>query len=677
VIAPDSWSDDPVPGGVLDSLINNCPSPVWVKDLRGRYVLVNRAFADMFGREPASLAGKTDRELYPGNPEIARDIEKRERRVLKDGAARRFEEMAVVKGIPLPFQTLRFPLRDKEGAIYAIGGAAYELTGVLDLQTRLAQTESSFESLMQAVPYVVASYDRELRFIFVNDEAEKATGIPKERFKDRTNRELGFPSNLVALWDGAIRKIFQTGRPAKMEFSFPTPEGPRRYEAQMTAQRARNGSVSSVIAVGVDITPRVEAEQRAKSLLKATLELVEQPYEQDIYRFIGLKIKEFLGQGVVSVHAYDPEERDIRIMKVFGLSRSLKKDVERMLRARLEGMVFPGVADYVEEGFLKGELVPIQGGLYEAFLSTVPKKTCRALERLLGIEQIHVIGLRSQGQVFGNITIVGTKESRLHKDTIETFINQAAIALARRRAEEQITDTNRRLRQLTAHIQNAREEERKKLAREMHDELGQALTGLKIDLTWLQKQLQENEPAAAKIAEMQELIDTTNRTIRRIAAELRPVLLDQMGLPAAIEFETNSFRARSNIPVSFICVPREQRVDEETGIALFRVLQEGLTNVLRHARATKVSVKLLQHENTLELEIADNGRGIAREQVQDPLSLGLVGMRERMDYLQGTLQITGKRNRGTRITVSVPLERTERTNLDPERPGSSGPEPRY
>jgi signal transduction histidine kinase len=198
------------------------------------------------------------------------------------------------------------------------------------------------------------------------------------------------------------------------------------------------------------------------------------------------------------------------------------------------------------------------------------------------------------------------------------------------------------------------EEERRRIAREIHDILGQGLIGLRLDTSWLSEGLLPSQgELAERTADMVRNIDDTIRTVKRIAGELRPPLLDDLGLGAAIEWQAKEFQKRSGIPCRVS--PREIEVCPEGSTALFRIFQEALSNVVQHARATLVRVRLLKKEGDVVLTVRDNGVGINAEKVGDSRSLGLLGMRERAYLLGGTVALRGTENRGSVVTVRIPL----------------------
>ena len=225
------------------------------------------------------------------------------------------------------------------------------------------------------------------------------------------------------------------------------------------------------------------------------------------------------------------------------------------------------------------------------------------------------------------------------------------------RAQEDLRASAEQLRALSARLSEIREEERKSIARELHDQVGQGLTALKLDLEWARGQIDAAAPPGtrARLAAMDALLDQTLDTTRRISATLRPAILDDLGLPAALRWQAAEFTQRTGVA----CEARLPEVDPPlapaTALALFRILQEALTNVARHAGAKSVRIGLTLEGSTAILTVADDGRGIAPELLSRQTSLGLMGMRERALAFGGTLELSAEPGRGTTVVVRAPL----------------------
>ena len=229
----------------------------------------------------------------------------------------------------------------------------------------------------------------------------------------------------------------------------------------------------------------------------------------------------------------------------------------------------------------------------------------------------------------------------------------------RTRAEAELRESRRELRDLATHLQSVREQERTQIAREIHDELGQALTALKMDVHWMGHRVDAQPVLVEKTRSMSTMIDATVHAVRRIASQLRPKLLDDLGLSAAIEWQAREFEQRSGIDCDVRSEPDDIVLDSSSSTALFRIFQETLTNVARHAGARRVEVLLRTDSNGVELVVTDDGVGITSEQASNSRSLGIVGMRERAYSLGGAFEIAGQPGHGTTLRVTIPA--SERT----------------
>lgn len=228
-----------------------------------------------------------------------------------------------------------------------------------------------------------------------------------------------------------------------------------------------------------------------------------------------------------------------------------------------------------------------------------------------------------------------------------------------KKAEESILQMNERLRNLSGHLQNIREEERIFIAREIHDDLGQQLTGIKFALTALKnKNTKEFHLAHLEesIYEMLAMVDMSIISVRRIAKQLRPGVLDDLGLEAAIEWQAKEFEDRTGVNSTVVSKLNEQNFSKDINTAVFRIFQESLTNITRHSEATKVDIQLNVEADNLILEIVDNGIGIRDERRNNQSSLGLLGMNERAMYLSGTFTIGKHKEGGTIVTVKIPIK---------------------
>src|SRR5437660_4605622 len=239
--------------------------------------------------------------------------------------------------------------------------------------------------------------------------------------------------------------------------------------------------------------------------------------------------------------------------------------------------------------------------------------------------------------------------------SVHRAMREAKERRERKRAEEQLRQSHEQLRSLSVYLQHVREEERTHIAREVHDELGQALTGLKLQLIWLTSRLPSNpKPLHEKAKAMAAGIDETIHAIRRISTELRPGVLDTAGLLAAIEWQASQFQSQTGIQCRVKAAIQDSLWDQDLNTAFFRIFQETFTNIIRHANATKVDVRMAEEDGWLVLEIKDNGRGISEAQIHNTKSIGLIGIRERAALLGGEVRWRGQPGKGTIVTVRIP-----------------------
>lgn len=236
------------------------------------------------------------------------------------------------------------------------------------------------------------------------------------------------------------------------------------------------------------------------------------------------------------------------------------------------------------------------------------------------------------------------------------FVVVAEDITERKTAEAALRQSRDQLRMLSLHIQDAVEGERRRIAREIHDIMGQGLMGLKLDTSWVSENLDScHAMLRGRLADMMDAIDAIIRTVKRIATELRPALLDDLGLGSAIEWQADDFRKRFGLACRVTLDPKDIALDPARSTALFRIFQEIISNVARHAGATRITVRLAKSERLVTLTVRDNGVGIPPGKENDPMSLGLIGMRERIHPFGGKVRFQVARGGGTVVKAFLPV----------------------
>ena len=321
-------------------------------------------------------------------------------------------------------------------------------------------------------------------------------------------------------------------------------------------------------------------------------------------------------------------------------------------------------------------VAPIQLAGKRRLASVIFVDVANSTDLLERIGTEFIVPMRTRSGNLSGLLILGPKLSGQpysieDKELIHTICNQMSTNLEnarlfaasqqevdeRKRAEEELKQSHEQLRNLSAHIESMREAERTSIAREFHDELGQSLTALNMDLAWLNKRMPEQQEALIKkTQEMSKLISTTIQTVKRISTELRPGVLDDLGLIAAIEWQAQEFQGRTQIKCELTTEGEDIDLDRDLATTVFRIFQEAITNVARHANATVVKVNLKKEKGQLVLQVQDNGDGITKKQIAHPKSFGLIGMRERARLWNGNIKINGISGKGTTITAIIPLK---------------------
>ncbi|HPL64719.1 MAG TPA: PAS domain S-box protein [Syntrophales bacterium] len=600
-----------------------------------RMLMANPAIAEMFGYGSVEDFILNCRSMLHVSPSVRKRFS---RKLRNNGFVNREEMELYGKDGKVFWGSVSAKLIRSAGRNLYVDGFIEDITGRKQAETALSVSESRLRAIMEGARDIIFIKDQNLRYILVNPSAVAFFQKPSDQIVGRTDRDL-----LSEDWAGpglkADREVLK-GRVVESEVTTDVHGIVRTLHSIKVPLRDQRGRVKGLCGISRDITDRKLTEKMLEDYRCRLEELVRE-----------------------------------RTAELDRACRSLKMETRRREKAQKELRESEERFRSIYENSLEGILlVNAKGGI----LAANP-----AACRMFGMEEAEMLHGRKmrvcgKGPKLDRFFRLKADEKRgeveqFRKDgtrfvadvssgtfTTKEGEKQAVVILRdvteRRLAREELKKSRERLRALAAGIETVREEERTRIARELHDELGQVLTGLKMDVSWIQKRLSPGEKLLRdKMQYMLEYLNPAVQMVRRISTELRPGILDDLGLKEAMEWQIRDFENRTGIRVALCSNLGENRPQGDVNTALFRILQESLTNIIRHAGATEVAIDIEQKKNSISLRVRDNGRGISKRRSEARNSIGIAGMRERAELAGGEFRITGSRGKGTEIFVEIPL----------------------
>ena len=591
-------------------IFENAGEGIFQSTPNGKFIAANPALARMHGFD-------SPEEFIQNRNDIPRQIyadsarrEEFKQLIDEHGVVRGFEHQVLKKdGSKIWISVNARAVRDKQGKLWYYEGTAQDITERKHAEDQLRESEERYRQLFENAKDAIYVHDLDGIYTSVNRAAEKLIGYPRAEILGKNFADFFPAPQLQQVRESLCRKLSEKGETC--------------YETEVLAKDGRlvpievssrliyeNGVAVGVQGMARDITERKRAEEALReSEERFSKAFYSNPTALSIALLEDGRLLE-VNEAFLRVTGYERQELIGRTTLDVGLwaDSDRKITMARVLREQ---------------------------GTVENFEVRFRRKSGEIREGLLSVE---LIELRGEHGVLGII-----------QDVTE-----------RKLAEEELRTTGEQLRALSASLRSAREEEGARIARELHDELGSVLTTLNWGLDDVDKTLLAGDPRdlaalRRKIATMTTLVNATINTVRRISSELRPSVLDDLGLVEAIEWQARQFQAQTGIAYESDCSLETVNLNREQSTAIFRIFQEALTNILRHADATKFVVTIKAEAGEFVLMISDNGKGITESGMSGAQSLGLLGMRERAKLLNGHINIAGVEGQGTSVTVRVPL----------------------
>ncbi|MDE3213066.1 MAG: PAS domain S-box protein, partial [Bacteroidota bacterium] len=594
----------------FQNLVESISGVYWVNDLSNYQTLyISPSYEKIWGRSCEDLYRNPSDFINSIHPEDRETIIEAHRNIGSSSMAQVNYRIIRPNGEVRWISAKTNVVTDQDGKQREYGYAE-DITERKMAEANLLESENRLKTILDNEPECVKLLNEKGELLEMNpagltmleaDSLEKVRGarvssMLKEPYRSR--------------FEAMIKNVFE-GRDEKMEFEITGLKGTHRWmETSAVPLRDAQGKIVSMLSVTRDISDRKNAEEVEKQLTQKVLK--------------GAEIARF---GFID---WDLESNQVslsqKVNEIYGIPEETLDCGEF-----IKSVVHPDDKGYVDEQLQMA---------------------------IRGYKEYNIDHRIIDGS--GNVVWINAR-AELIRDTEGKPVRMFGTVLditETKNAELQIKAYNERLRQLTAHLQRIREEERKRIGREIHDELGQQLTAIKMDIAWIEKHVENPQPAVrTKLRNMIELLDGSNQSVRKILNELRPTILDNNGLVEAMEYHARQFTSSTYIPVLFRYVDQDMELNEQTSTCIFRVFQESLTNIMKYAQATEVRISIAIKFGKVLVAIEDDGIGFDLREIDTKNTFGIIGMRERVRAMGGDFEVESKPGKGTRISIILPHQK--------------------
>jgi PAS domain S-box-containing protein len=615
----------------LQAILDGTSDAVFVKDLEGRYLLMNSATERFVGKPQSEVIGRDDTFLF--SPAEAQIVMEGDRTVMTGGVTMTYEDVATtVDGVRRTFLATKGPLFDGQGHVTGLFGISRDITERKQAEKALRESEERFRRIFEHAGTGIAITDMNGRFLRCNPAYCSLLGYSEEEFCDLTFSKLVHPDDLANNMAEIERLISQKLSAFEIENRYCHKDGHDVWVHKfVSVLRDDSGQPRNLLALVTDVTERHRMH-----------EVLEQRVTE---RTEALHISEAFNREVL-----DSLSAQVAVLDASGVIVAINRVWEQSARRNNPS----------------GRAQVSLGANYLTVCERAAGTNSEARRTLAGIVDV----LAGRKHVFESEYLCAWPgHQRWFSMRITPLRDRGGCVIAhedvtdRKRAEEALRDSYQRLQVLSREVQVAKERERSRLSRELHDEFGQVLTGLKFDLMDLAgtvvKQRRGSVTASRqRMMRALGMVDRLFASLREMVSALRPSLLDELGLVPALESLAADTQERSGLCCRVVA-DRENVLTHygiELESAIYRMTQELLTNVVRHARATVATVTLCHTEGWIILRVEDNGRGFDTRQMKTTKQFGLKGLEERAELLGGRVEIDSKLRVGTVVTIRVPLK---------------------
>ncbi len=633
------------------TLVENVMDGIYIINLKD-FEYVNPAFEQILGYKAKEIYNKDfkfSNIIHPDDKElIAERTKAREkgkklpsnysfRAFSKDGKTKYVE----VNTIPLPGEKVR------------ILGIMRDITDIKKAEEALRESDRKFRNYIESSGDIVFVVDKNLRFLYCNQKYLERQGLTLEELLGKEYGDFHSDEGKGKFWK-RVKAVRESGKPIFYEYQSEIDE---RYFLRTISPvlETETKESESITVISRDITDRKKAEKKLEQVAKQ---------EKVHLREIKLSNKQLK----------ESQEASLNVMEDLSVEIEQHKQTEDMLRASEKR--YRSLFDNIRSSFALHEIILDKNGKPADYIFL---EVNNAFELQAGLKRKNIIGKKVTDvlpgiendpvnwiQRYGEVVLTGKNISFenyakplkkwysvvAYRPMENQFATVFTDITERKKSELEIQQSRTQLRKLAAHLEDVREEERTIIARNIHDELGQLATALKMDVSWFQKQLpKENELWISKMQTISDLVDMTSGEIQRICSDLRPGVLDDLGLEDALIWHVSEYNKRTGTVCKLSIDYNLALLNKHMSVAVYRMIQEALTNVRRHAKASRVTISIKGENGKLKIMIKDNGIGITQEQIDDLTSFGLIGIKERALSMNGYARISGKEGKGTILVI--------------------------